>query len=141
MAAEVTMRYSRATCVSSTASRTVCQPDPPLPDTITGGRGNDNLGGGPGDDVITGGAGDDVIAGGDGNDDLNGGRGDDILLGGSAAGEDTDADDGKIDDVDGGADSDRCGGGPNDIFVSCEQPFPRSGDLRSMRLRFNHLGR
>jgi Ca2+-binding RTX toxin-like protein len=118
---------STSYCVSASGGPTICQPDPPLPDTIIGGIGDDLLGGGPGNDVISGGRGDDAMDGGDGSDDLDGDAGDDILLAGNSAGEDTQTDDGKADDLDGGADTDRCGGGANDALVSCELPYPRGG--------------
>ncbi|WP_028067879.1 Ig-like domain-containing protein [Solirubrobacter soli] len=55
--------------------------DVPVPLTIDGEAGNDDLGGGAGDDVLAGGDGQDQLAGGSGNDVLDGGAGDDTLDG------------------------------------------------------------
>jgi Ca2+-binding RTX toxin-like protein len=81
-----------------TVSRTV-----PIPVTLRGGPGNDNLSGGggadkliggygndrlvgrAGDDSLFGGAGDDTLIGCSGNDILRGGPGTDVLLGGSGS--------------------------------------------------------
>jgi Ca2+-binding RTX toxin-like protein len=54
-------------------------------DELTGGAGNDKLIGGPGSDSLTGRGGDDSLFGGSGDDSLFGGPGDDRLLGGSGA--------------------------------------------------------
>ena len=119
-------------CVSS-EDYTDCQSDQPLPDRVIGGPGNDTLGAGPGPDELTGGAGDDRMWGGDGIDEIQGRAGDDTLWGGNAAGPDPEADDGDVDRLDGGDDTDACGEPQSgDERINCESfilPAPtfRSG--------------
>lgn len=57
-------------------------PDPPLPETLAPGAGNDTLYGGDGPDLLRGFEGDDLIYGGLGADTLHGGAGRDTLYGG-----------------------------------------------------------
>jgi Ca2+-binding RTX toxin-like protein len=52
-----------------------------VPDTITGGEGDDHLDGGAGDDPIHGGPGNDTVLGGAGNDQVFGDEGDDTVRG------------------------------------------------------------
>jgi Ca2+-binding RTX toxin-like protein len=54
-------------------------------DTISGGRGADDLAAGPGDDRVFGGSGADRLRGGTGNDSLTGGKGNDQLKGAAGA--------------------------------------------------------
>ncbi len=87
-------------------------------DTMTGSAGNDTLNGGVGDDTITGSEGDDIVNGESDNDTLNGGVGNDNLSGSTGidiirgdAGNDVLSGpplDGRIDTLDGGADTDTC---------------------------------
>ena len=58
---------------------------PPLPLTLSGGNGEDELFGDGGDDWLDGGNGNDVLVGKDGADQLQGGRGDDVLQGGGGS--------------------------------------------------------
>ena len=76
------------------------------------------MGSGPGDDVVKGNEGNDRMSGGDGVDEIFGGDGDDHLHGGTAAGSQPDADDGKVDSLDGGAGTDECSG-DGDTFTNC----------------------
>jgi Ca2+-binding RTX toxin-like protein len=57
----------------------------PGDDQLTGGADNDKLVGGPGRDTLVGRGGNDSLFGGSGDDSLGGGPGDDRLLGGSGA--------------------------------------------------------
>ena len=114
-------RISSSGCSGSSDGPTQCQMDPPLPDRLIGGPGNDQIGSGPGEDEISGNGGNDWLFGGDGADSLFGGDGDDTLEGGTAAGTDPDADDGDRDDLDGGPGTDHCSPA-GDNLTNCEQP-------------------
>ncbi len=107
-------------CSGSSDGPTTCQTDPPLPDILIGGPGNDQIASGPGDDLLSGNSGDDWLFGGDGSDLINGDNGDDDLHGGTAAGTRPNADDRVHDDLDGGEGTDRCRG-RDDTFTNCEQ--------------------
>jgi Ca2+-binding RTX toxin-like protein len=92
----------------------------PLPATMQGGPGDDDLFGNRGSDSIGGGAGDDSIDGGGGNDSLRGGAGGDTLAGGSG-----------IDLLNGDAGRDRItGGGGTDFSLDGQDPIrdPDSAD-------------
>ena len=112
-------QISSSGCVGSSDGPTYCQTDEPVPDRLVGGRGDDFIGSGPGDDVVKGNDGNDRMSGGDGVDEIFGGEGDDELHGGTAAGINPDADDGKVDSLDGGPGTDECSG-EGDSFTRCE---------------------
>ena len=80
--------------------------DVPVPVTIRGGPGNDQLTGGSASDKIIGGPDEDVLVGNGGDDWMLGGPGSDRLLGGAGN-----------DQLRGGPDKDRLLGGPGQNFV------------------------
>jgi Ca2+-binding RTX toxin-like protein len=80
---------------------------------LTGSEGDDSLKGQGGNDTLSGGFGNDALNGGDGPDILNGDTGNDRLSGPQ--------DDGSVDTLAGGADTDICRGlAPDgDVITSC----------------------